>query len=138
MIDTQTWALIADIYTPLLVFMVFYYFIKISKALQKQQATAIVSAIAVVYLLMFIDAYFSIWLSLGMDYSTHTAIALVFVVVLSYRSLLHLIIASLSLVLYGLLMRYLSYHSIADVLSTVLVLLPIFILLNRNRNRKGN
>jgi hypothetical protein len=134
----QTWALIADLYTPLLAFMVFYYFRKTRKSLQKQQAIVIVTALAVVYLLMIIDAYFSIWLSLGMDYSTHTAIALVFVVVLSHRSFLHLIIASFSLVLYGLLMRYLKYHSIVDVLSTVLVLLPIFILLNRNRNRKGN
>ncbi|MEH6451653.1 MAG: hypothetical protein V7782_01305 [Psychromonas sp.] len=131
MIDTQTWALIADTYTPVLVFMVLYYLKKSNKVIQKQQAIALIKAIAVVYLLMFIDNYFSIWLSMGMDYSTHTAIALVFVVVLSYRSLLHLIIASLSLVLYGLLMRYLNYHSIADVVSTIVVLLPIFILFNR-------
>ena len=134
MTETQTLALIADIYTPLLMLVLFYYFRKSSKALQKKQAIAVLTSIIIVYLFMFTDNYFSIWLSLGMDYSTHTGIALVFVVALSYRSSLHLVIACLSLLFYGFLMRYLNYHSIADMLSTTLVLLPMLILSNKRGN----
>lgn len=134
MTETQTLALIADIYTPLLVLVLFYYFRKTSKTLQKKQAIAVVISIIIVYLLMFTDNFFSIWLSLGMDYSTHTGIALVFVVALSVRSTLHLVVASLSLLFYCLLMHYLNYHSIADMLTTTLVLLPMLILLNKKGN----
>ena len=88
-----------------------------------------VAAVFIVYMLMFIDNQFHIWPMLGLDYSTHTALSLVFVVYLSSKNHTLLLWSICSFLCYALLMIYQQYHTAADIFSTGIVLLPICWLL---------
>jgi len=73
------------------------------------------------YAIMFTDQYFSLWPYFELDYSTHSAAALVLVVSLSVMKVSLRGTWLLSLLCYFLLMLYQQYHSVADIISTVLV-----------------
>jgi hypothetical protein len=74
--------------------------------------------LVVTYGLMLLDDWFELWPKAGLDYSTHTAIAICLAAVLMFlvQSLSWLL--GLSLVGYGLLMLYQNYHTVADILTT--------------------
>lgn len=93
------------------------------------EMTALSTAIFIVYSLMFLDNAFKIWPGFGLDYSTHTALSLVFVVYLSAKNKTLLLGSVFSFVLYVLLMLYQGYHTVADIFSTSVVLLPILWIL---------
>ncbi|WP_370980866.1 hypothetical protein [Agaribacterium sp. ZY112] len=81
-----------------------------------------------------VDAYFSYWHHWGMDYSRHSAMALLLLVALycqveKPKTVLINGIYALSLVIYALLMKHLGYHSLADVISTSAACLPILVVL---------
>ncbi len=126
-------AISADLYTPLLLLCWIYYWQKESRQTRRLQIkTLLLSAIAV-YALMLLDSCLNIWPSLGMDYSTHSAIALLFVVDLSLKNRILLLFAPLSLCAYFYLMWFLNYHSVADMLTTSLLLLPVFLYLKKGK-----
>lgn len=143
----EQWDVIADTYIPILallcVFQLIYSLLKRSHNFREDtqlhikhtiiQFGVILCGIIWVYALMFIDGYFQIWPSITLDnhtldYSTHTALALVFCsfiffrTVSSQRYLAWLVLTSM--VLYLWLMKYQNYHTAADMLTTILVALP--------------
>lgn len=80
--------------------------------------------LVVAYGLMWLDSMLGAWSAIGLDYSTHAAVA--FALVLAAGTIArHLLLpAALSLALYACLMLYQQYHSVADIASTLLVIGP--------------
>ncbi|MFT6985056.1 MAG: hypothetical protein ACJAT7_000863 [Psychromonas sp.] len=124
-------AISADLYTPLLLLCWGYYWQKASRQTRRSQIKRLLLCVVIVYSVMLLDNYLHIWPSLEMDYSTHSAVALLFVVSLSLQNKHLLLIAPLSLCVYFYLMWRLNYHSVADMLITSFVLLPAFIYINK-------
>ena len=125
MLDYQTLDTIADSYTPLLAILCLGF---LGKSLFKKDFSTfktlglfVIYSLVVSYGIMFWDNHFNIWPAFKLDYSTHTAVALSLVVSLCLMasSLSRLWIASL--LMYMTLMEYQNYHSLADMLSTALV-----------------
>jgi hypothetical protein len=82
--------------------------------------------LAVAYGVMWLDGVTGAWPSVGLDYSTHTAVAFALVAVVGLASRLLVWPAIVSLLAYFVLMLYQQYHSVADIFSTLLVVsLPI-------------
>jgi hypothetical protein len=124
---------IADAYIPILfIVSVFVLSMGVSKLGFKRKLLefgAIVISIIIVYIFMVLDNVFRIWPAFELDYSTHTALSLVFVVYLSSKNKTLLALSILSFLFYVLLMIYQKYHTIEDIISTSVVLKPIFWLL---------
>lgn len=78
------------------------------------------------YGLMFADQAWSIWPVWGLDYSTHTAAALVLVVLINYSFSRVLRLNILLLAVYVALMLYQQYHSVSDILTTAAAVLLLF------------
>lgn len=91
------------------------------------RALLLFCGLIIAYGLMFVDALLRLWPALGLDYSTHSAVAFVLVVVLIVvlRKLWRL--WALSLVGYILLMLYQRYHSLLDVVSTIAVVAACYV-----------
>jgi len=120
---------IADAYIPALAILCLCLLIKkfIARDWQRllREGGFFVVGLVVAYAIMFVDNHLSLWPQFNMDYSTHTAVALVLVVNLwvMKNSLQRVWSVSLlvSLLGYFLLMLYQQYHSVADIISTSLV-----------------
>lgn len=137
MLTYEQWDTIADAYIPTLALI---YFILIGyKIYQRQYRLASMYFVitflcsVVVYSLMFLDNAIHIWPRFDLDYSTHTALALVFVnsiwqIIANTRKLSKLLLA-FSFFSYLLLMKWMAYHSVLDMLTTILALTPFFITL---------
>ncbi|WP_045825890.1 hypothetical protein [Teredinibacter turnerae] len=120
---------IADSYIPLLVVCCL---ISVVMPFQRGVAAAglvaarfvlLVALVAMVYIWMFADAHWAIWPALGrLDYSTHTALALVLVMFLWVCVVRLRWLWIGSFIAYLLLMRYQAYHTFLDMLTTALVL----------------
>lgn len=102
------------------------------------RCAALLSGLLVTYGLMFLDKRLGIWSTVGLDYSTHTAFALVVTgfLALTLRKL-RLLWAGL-FVGYIALMLYQRYHSFYDIVTSAAVVLllagPIYwLLLLRHR-----
>lgn len=93
-------------------------------------------SLAAVYALMFADNRFHLWPSLGLDYSTHTAFAVAIVTSLGTMTFRWLYFLGPVLAGYAGLMMYLGYHTLADILSTAVVIGPITWVIHRV-GRKG-
>jgi hypothetical protein len=122
---------IADSYVPLLGILTLLWFVKKGfssgvKLALADAGTMLLGAIYI-YILMFVDKYLGAYASIGLDYSTHTALALVFVTTLSFISKNVRVVTVTSMVLYCLLMLYQGYHSVADILLTGLMTLPVLV-----------
>ncbi|ABM02678.1 conserved hypothetical protein [Psychromonas ingrahamii 37] len=116
-------AIIADLYTPLLIFIWLFYLYQ-EGATRGAEIKVLLLSLLLVYTVMFLDNYFNIWATWELDYSTHSGLALIFVVNLTWRNKILRLFAPLSLLVYCCLMLKLNYHSFADILTTLLVLLP--------------
>ncbi len=88
-------------------------------------------AVGLAYVLQALDGATHLWSRLGLDYSTHTA---VFIAIASsiwqHGSPWRWSIAAIGLA-YAILMRMQNYHSVMDIVSTGMVILPLVILLWR-------
>lgn len=113
---------IADAYTPLLALACLVLLLRPLHALQWQalglRMTSLAAGASIAYGLMFMDNRLAIWPALGLDYSTHTAVALVLAMFLSRHWPKARWPGWLSLCAYGLLMLYQRYHTVADIVST--------------------
>jgi len=79
-----------------------------------------------VYLLMFTDLHFSLWLKMdGLDYSTHTALSLVLIIFLVEAHRAYKILLIGSFISYLILMLFQRYHSVADIVVTALVIMVL-------------
>jgi len=130
-LDYETLDLIADSYIPILDVL----------ALTSLARTAIMSrcrllgihmaillfGLLLAYGLMFVDIHLRLWPMLGLDYSTHTAVALVMVIflIIAVKKYSSIWIASLGG--YILLMLYQGYHNIADMISTAFIVGALFL-----------
>ena len=88
MLDYKTLDFIADLYVPLLLLALVVLMVRSIIATDWQRFRIEISLLfygfIIVYGLMFSDQLFSIWPRLGLDYSTHTAIALMLVTLLYF------------------------------------------------------
>ncbi|WP_299003525.1 hypothetical protein [uncultured Shewanella sp.] len=138
----QEWDFVADTYIPLLG--VFFTVSMINVARNKdwmslrQSITGVLLSTGFIYGLMWLDNIMNIWPRLGLDYSTHTALALVFVVYFSRQSTTKRLLATSSMLLYCLLMLYQQYHSIMDMLTTSIITLPILYLIQLRTSKTKN
>ncbi len=131
MTSRETLAIVADVYTPLLALaslvVLARTFIQAPWREAGLQLLGLSAALVIVYGLMFLDAHFGLWPAWSLDYSTHTAVALVLVLFLVARRprLTGLWVGSL--IAYALLMVYQRYHTLADIASTAaVVVLPVW------------
>ncbi|MDM8522244.1 hypothetical protein QUF80_02640 [Desulfococcaceae bacterium HSG8] len=131
---------IADLYIPLLALISVFSLVYVwrSKGFSKmlKPAALIVVSVGCVYIVMYADVYFKIWPSLGLDYSTHTALALVFVIYLALNGTKLLIFAIVSMLMYACLMVYQAYHSAADIVTTASVIAPVVLFVQKQRTAK--
>lgn len=89
------------------------------------------------YAVMILDNALGLWPLLNLDYSTHTSLALVFVVYLAFISS-HLFVCAVgSMLFYIALMLYQEYHSLLDVLVTTIAILPGLLWLNIKFNHSA-
>jgi len=142
MLDYETLDIIADTYIPALAILSIVY---LSRSIVSRnwayvglQMLFLVYAFTLAYGLMFIDNRFALWPTFGLDYSTHTAVAMVLVVFLGLRIKSAWAFCLGSLVGYALLMLYQDYHSISDIITTALALciflLPVmFLFVSKSR-----
>jgi Na+/melibiose symporter-like transporter len=120
---TYILTIIADCYTPILLIIALIELVRRWLREDKFFAARLIYAVAMVYLWMFVDAYFEFWATFKLDYSTHSAIAFALVVgVGSGKSRACKCGLALSLAIYGWLMYVLNYHSWADMGSTLVVI----------------
>ena len=128
---THILAFVADVYTPILLIVALFTIVVQWKKGNKFNGLYLVYAVLVVYMLMFVDHYFQLWVRIGLDYSTHTAVALAFVIFIGMNknNTMKLVLGS-TMFIYCYLMFALGYHSWSDMMSTALVigifLWPVF------------
>lgn len=114
-------AFIADAYTPLLALSCA---VILKPIYSKKLFIAFLVAYFYVYSFSFIEFYFSWWLAVGGDFSSHTAAVMVMVFALLSVNLLAGGAALMSMLIYGALMSHLHYHSWFDIVTTMVVCLP--------------
>ena len=133
---------IADSYIPLLGILSLLCFVR--KGFSSGVRSAFIDVVTTffgalyIYTLMFADKYLGAFASIGLDYSTHTALALVFVVTLSFIGKTVRFITIISMLSYCLLMLYQGYHTVADIMLTGLLVLPVLVWLKslpRSKNK---
>ena len=131
MLDYQTLDTIADSFIPLLFI---WALLLLAKSLVQrdysgaiQHCVCLAYGLVLAYSMMFIDKYLSLWPSFGLDYSTHTAVAIVLLMTLWLRLNVSSAIWLGSYILYALLMLYQEYHSVADIITTALVVCVLMV-----------
>jgi hypothetical protein len=97
---------------------------------------ALLGGVAIAYAVMLIDNVAGIWPHLGLDYSTHTAVALALVSFLTFmsRGAVRFIWSGL-FAAYALLMLYQRYHTFLDILSTLVIVAPAVVLFHKGALR---
>ena len=128
----EQWAFIADLYTPMIVVMCVICMVLLGREQGLRSGLFALSGVllstAFIYVVMFLDNSVGIWSAFNLDYSTHTAIALVFIgYFLVYRSKLRGVMV-LSLVGYAALMMYQKYHTLTDIITTTVCVMPVILL----------
>lgn len=131
MLDYKTLDFIADLYVPLLLLVLVVLMVRSIIATDWQRFRIEISLLfygfIIVYGLMFSDQLFNIWSRFGLDYSTHTAIALMLVALLGFFQQSVQKTSWCSLLVYVALMRYQNYHTVSDMVTTAIIVGAIFI-----------
>ena len=87
-----------------------------------------VAGIVICYLVMWFDQTTLLWSSFSLDYSTHSSVALALIVYLIHRVFFQkqpTLLFLGSLISYYLLEIYQDYHTPLDIITTVVVILPL-------------
>lgn len=130
---------IADAYIPLLAIISFglilYPLFRARWRLCGLRLFTLFMLLFVAYGLMFLDRQFQIWPRFNLDYSTHTAVALVLVAFLAGNAPRFTLPLIASFVAYLILMLYQGYHPVSDIVVTGLaVAMPTGLILACFRN----
>lgn len=131
---------IADSYNPLL--FVAYLIASIIYFLQGDRVAWLKGALSLflAYGLMFLDKVLLLWQYVGLDYSTHSAVALSLIAFQLHkcRASHPVSIAWItSLIMYYALVIYQGYHSVGDIFSTIAALCPLIYALYRVERYKA-
>jgi len=118
-------AILADTYTPLLA--IFCVFI-LKSQFTKMRLLSLAIAFIYVTFFAFVEFHFGWWLALDANFSSHTAIVMVMIFALLQARFKIGVVAFTSVFAYGYLMVMLDYHSWFDILTTILVCFPCWLL----------
>lgn len=88
----------------------------------------------IAYGFMFIDNALGIWDHFGLDYSTHTAVAVILVTYLAVHTRRIALLWIFSLLGYYVFMMYKGYHTFSDIVTTMIVVLVPLLLAMRYLN----
>lgn len=124
----EQWDVIADSYTPLLFVLYIVFSIIYFRAGDRAAPLKGFVGVLICYAIMLADNFLGIWQVFSLDYSTHSAVAFALVYFhLHRRKLLNpsAIAFSASLILYYALMLYQQYHTAVDILSTLVIVVPL-------------
>ncbi len=99
-----------------------------SRAIGAPAWLASVLSIAVVYIVKAIDGKLDLWERLGADYSTHSALAAALVVSLCFLAPSRRAVALGVFAAYELLIFLLGFHSMLDIVTTLIVVVPVMVL----------
>ncbi len=121
------WAFIADLYLPILAVSVVLSLYRLEhRHLRILRLKGMILALMIAYGFMLVDMILNIWPAFDLDYSTHTALSLVFVGYFVIFSTYWLKISFIiSLIWYCELMARLHYHTYLDMITTVFVVFPL-------------
>ena len=123
----ETLDMIADLYNPVLFFLYILFAVIYWRSNDKLASLKGFFGILFCYILLFADHLLGLWKSFELDYSTHTAVAFSLVYFhLHKRNLKQpaAIAFCISLAGYYILMLYQQYHTVADMLTTLIVVIP--------------
>lgn len=128
MFTYETLDAVADAYNPTL----FFICIILSVFCYKQSDLPVVIkcflGMFICYLVMFADMLLKLWHLLSLDYSTHSSIAFSLVYCLIHKrrvkSFFSLAFIT-SLIGYYLLVLYQQYHTVQDIVSTLIITIPL-------------
>jgi len=130
----ETLDAIADVYTPLLLILLLNGLgVKLYRCWPNYREPVLHFGFLILLLIvsyggMFIDQALSLWPDFGLDYSTHTAVALSLVFALCVLAPRRTKWIAGSMCAYAALMVYQQYHSVLDIVSTASVI-SLFALL---------
>jgi hypothetical protein len=132
--------LICDAFIPILIVWVIILLGKLALKKQLKKSlflfAAFVYGVAIVYGLYFLDKGYHLWGFVRLDYSTHSAFILVLCATLRLLGRNSWLLLSI-LLTYLFLMLYQHYHSLADILTTLVVVgilsFPPMIYFSRQR-----
>jgi hypothetical protein len=114
-------AIVADVYTPLLGVLYLLRLMRANRTMRRTLFIVLLLNLAIAWGLMLADRVWGAWSAWSLDYSTHTAVALAFILCLTFSTPRQGWYWAASLVGYAALMVMLGYHSVADITSTTLV-----------------
>ena len=118
-------SIIADLYSPLLALCGIYY---LRFAMTKSFTIAFAAGYLYAYGFAFIEQYFGWWQSMEANFSSHTVAVAVIVFALLSVNVKVGGYAFVSMLAYGFVMTQLDYHSWFDILTTIIVCLPCWLL----------
>ena len=129
---------LADSIIPLLAIILLVLLVRatLQKEIDWRRWAGLALGIATVYILKTIDKRLGIWPGFGSDYSTHTALFTAVVVPLIYLRSKWMPALVGVFVAYAALMIMLGFHTIVDIVSTLVAVLPLVFLANYLLNRK--
>jgi hypothetical protein len=121
----QLLALLADLYTPLQAVVLLWLGWRLfddsdTRQQLKQVGGWLLLSILISYLLMFADNHWQWWPRLALDYSTHTAVAFSLQLAIHCLFQKQRVVSWLAYLAYLYLMWLLNYHSVMDMLTTML------------------
>ena len=129
---------IADSYTPILLIAFIIFSIIYYKRGDRLAGLKGLLGTLVCYLIMWLDNHLEIWPSISLDYSTHSSVAFSLVYFLIHKrdsrnpASIGIIV---SLVFYYLLVLYQQYHTVLDIVSTLVVVIPLIIYIYKGIDR---
>jgi hypothetical protein len=120
----EQWDVIADAFNPILLIVTLFVPLLARSSYRGGRgcfyfATAI--SLAAMYFLSWVDHRLQLWRAVGWDYSTHTGLAIVLVVSLLFWKRSVGLVTVVAFVGYAVLMLYQKYHTVVDIVSTLLV-----------------
>ncbi len=130
MLSYETLDTIADSYTPLLflgcVIRGVFWFRNNERLVSLKGLVGVLLC----YLVMVVDNHFLLWKSIGLDYSTHSSLAFALAYFLVHKQrvqgVLRFAVTGSLLAYYGLEI-YQEYHSLADIVTTIIVVWPLIL-----------
>lgn len=117
---------IADSYIPFLASIAVFYQLQAIQSKQWKRLqlglASLIAMVAMAYGMMVIDQKIGLWPTLGLDYSTHSAVGLALVLWLTLYARSFSALWTITLLLYYGLIWYLGYHGPADIISTAIAI----------------